>query len=472
VPKDSGDSTPNSADFCANFAHTFSRQALRHIATSRTLPLDLGLEGGQIDNNDDACVTFNKKDPDTMSNGVIIVGAGHAAGQAVASLRAEGYEGPITVIGDEPYIPYQRPPLSKKFLAGELDLERVYFKPPEFYEKSNAEMVLGKRVVEIERPKKLVHLDDGTTRAYDKLILATGSRVRELNVPGADLDGVFYLRTVDDVDAIRAKFNEGGKMVVVGGGYIGLEVAAVARQHGLDVTVLEMAPIVLARVVDPIVSAFYTRVHTEAGVKIENGVAVQGFEGSNGKIEKVDCADGKKFDANFVVVGVGIIPNIELAEGAGLKVENGIYVDEFCQTSDPDIYAIGDCSNHPNALLGKRLRLESVHNALEQGKTAAASICGKAKAYAQVPWFWSDQYDLKLQIVGLSAGYDQAVVRGNPEKDRSFAVFYLRDGVMIASDAVNRAPEHMMSRKFIAEKAKIPAERLADESISMKEMLG
>ncbi|MEQ9142956.1 MAG: FAD-dependent oxidoreductase [Parvibaculaceae bacterium] len=405
-----------------------------------------------------------------MSNGVIIVGAGHAAGQAVASLRAEGYEGPITVIGDEPYVPYQRPPLSKKFLAGEIDIDRVYFKPPDFYEKSKAEMVLGKRVVEIERPKKLVHLDDGTTRPYDKLILATGSRVRELNVPGFDLDGVFYLRTIEDVEAIQERFNKGGKMVVVGGGYIGLEVAAVAVKHGLDVTVLEMAPMVLARVVDPIVSKFYTRIHTDEGVKIETGVAVSGFEGANGKIERIDCADGKKFDADFVVVGVGIIPNVELAEEANLKVENGIVVDELCRTEDPDIYAIGDCTNHPNPILGQRLRLESVHNALEQGKTAAASICGKEKPYAQVPWFWSDQYDLKLQIVGLSAGYDEAVVRGDPDNSRSFAVFYLKDGVMIASDAVNRAPEHMMSRRLIAAKAKIPAEKLRDESINMKDM--
>ncbi len=405
-----------------------------------------------------------------MSDGVIIVGAGHAAGQAVASLRSEGYEGPITVIGDEPYVPYQRPPLSKKFLAGEIDIDRVYFKPPDFYEKSNAEMVLGRKVVEIERPKKLVHLDDGTTRTYDKLILATGSRVRELNIPGFDLDGVFYLRTIEDVEAIQAKFNEGGKMVVVGGGYIGLEVAAVAAQRGIDVTVLEMAPRVLARVVDPILSKFYTKAHTEAGVKIETGVTVSGFEGSNGKIEKIDCGDGKTFDADFVIVGVGIIPNVELADEAGLKVENGIAVDELCRTEDPDIYSIGDCTNHPNPILGNRLRLESVHNALEQGKTAAASICGKEKPYAQVPWFWSDQYDLKLQIVGLSAGYDEVVVRGDPENERSFAVFYLKDGVMIASDAVNRAPEHMMSRRLIAAKAKIPAAKLADENINMKDM--
>jgi 3-phenylpropionate/trans-cinnamate dioxygenase ferredoxin reductase subunit len=405
-----------------------------------------------------------------MSNGVIIVGAGHAAGQAVASLRSEGYEGSITVIGDEPYVPYQRPPLSKKFLAGDIDIDRVYFKPPEFYVKSDAEMVLGRKVVKTDRTAKRVYLDDDSTRDYDKLILATGSRVRKLNIPGADLDGVFYLRTIDDVEAIQTRFNQGGKLIIVGGGYIGLEVAAVAAQRGTDVSVLEMAPRILARVVDPILSKFYDKAHTEAGVKIETDVTVAAFEGANGKIERIECSNGKKFDADFVIVGVGIIPNVELAEDAGLKIDNGISVDECCRTEDPDIYAIGDCTNHPNAILGTRLRLESVHNALEQGKTAAASICGKDKPYAQVPWFWSDQYDLKLQIVGLSGGYDEVVVRGDPENDRSFAVFYLKDGVMIASDAVNRAPEHMMSRRLIAAKAKIPAAKLADESISMKDM--
>ncbi len=404
------------------------------------------------------------------ANGVIIVGAGHAAGQAVASLRAEGFEGPITLIGDEPYIPYQRPPLSKKFLAGELDIERVYFKPSAFYEKSDAKVLLNSRVVKIERQEKRVHLDDGTTRAYDRLILATGARVRKLTIPSHDLEGIFYLRTIADVEAIQAKFNKGGRMVIVGGGYIGLEIAAVAVKRGLDVTVLEMAPRVLARVVDPIISTFYEKMHAQEGVKIETGVAVSGFEGK-GHVARIVCEDAKAFDADFVVVGVGVLPNVELAQEAGLAVENGIVVNDLCRTDDPDIYSIGDCTDHPNALLGHRLRLESVHNALEQAKTAAADICGKQKPYAQIPWFWSDQYDLKLQIAGLSAGYDEAVVRGNPQTDRSFAVFYLRDGIMIACDAINRAPEHMMSRRFIAAKAKIPPARLADESISMKNMV-
>ena len=405
-----------------------------------------------------------------MSDHVVIVGAGHAAGQAAASLRQEGYEGAITMIGNEPYIPYQRPPLSKKFLAGEIGIDRVYFKPPEFYEKENVTVKLGTRVTEIDRKTKTVHTDQGETLTYSKLLLTTGSRVRELNLPGFDLDGVFYLRNVGDVEGIQSYFNKGGKCVIVGGGYIGLEVAAVAAKHGIDVTVLEMAPMVMARVVDPIVSRFYERVHKEEGVKILTGAAVSGFEGKNGQLTKVTCADGTAHEADFVVVGVGILPNVELAVEANLKVENGIAVDECCRTSDPDIYAAGDCTNHPNPLLGERLRLESVHNALEQAKTAAAAICGKEKPYAQIPWFWSDQYDLKLQIVGLSAGYDQAVVRGNPDDGRSFAVFYLKEGRLIAVDAINRAPEFMMSKQLIAKGVSIPAEKLRDENINMKEM--
>jgi 3-phenylpropionate/trans-cinnamate dioxygenase ferredoxin reductase subunit len=260
-------------------------------------------------------------------------------------------------------------------------------------------------------------------------------------------------------------------MVVVGGGYIGLEVAAVAAKRGIDVTVLETADRVMARVVDPIVSHFYERVHRAEGVKIETGVTVSGFEGTD-KVTAVTSGEGKSFPCDFVVVGIGILPNTELAVEAGLTVENGIVVDEFCRTSDPDICAAGDCTSHPNAVYGRRLRLESVHNAIEQGKTAAATLAGKEKPYNQVPWFWSDQYDLKLQIVGLSAGYTQAVVRGDPEGSRSFAVFYLKDGVLIAVDAVNRAPEFMMAKILTQKQAVLDPKRIADETIPVKEIAG
>jgi 3-phenylpropionate/trans-cinnamate dioxygenase ferredoxin reductase subunit len=406
-----------------------------------------------------------------VADDILIIGAGQAAAQAVQSLRAEGFAGPIRIFGDEPYAPYQRPPLSKKFLAGEIGYDRVELKGQDFYAQSGVETHWGTRVTEIDRKNKRILTADGREYPYGKLLLATGSRVRELNVPGFDLKGVHYLRNIDDVKAIQDHFREGAKMVVVGGGYIGLEVAAVAAKRGIDVTVLETADRVLARVVDPIVSQFYERVHREAGVKIETGVTVSGFEGTD-RITAVTSGEGKKYPCDFVVVGIGIIPNTALAVEAGLEVENGIVVDEFCRTSDPDICAAGDCTSHPNAVYGRRIRLESVHNAIEQGKTAAATLAGKEKPYDQVPWFWSDQYDLKLQIVGLSAGYTEAVVRGDPENSRSFAVFYLKDGVLVAVDAVNRAPEFMMAKILTQKKEKLDPARIRDESIGVKEIAG
>ncbi|MFA7638932.1 MAG: FAD-dependent oxidoreductase [Parvibaculum sp.] len=406
-----------------------------------------------------------------MADDILIIGAGQAAAQAVQSLRAEGFAGPIRIFGDEPYAPYQRPPLSKKFLAGEIGYDRVELKGHDFYAQSGVETHWGTRVTEIDRKNKRIFTAEGREYPYGKLILAMGSRVRELNVPGFDLKGVHYLRNIDDVKAIQEHFRDGTKMVVVGGGYIGLEVAAVAAKRGIDVTVLETADRVLARVVDPIVSQFYERVHREAGVKIETGVTVSGFEGTD-RITAVTSGEGKEYPCDFVVVGIGIIPNTALAVEAGLEVENGIVVDEFCRTSDPDICAAGDCTSHPNAVYGRRLRLESVHNAIEQGKTAAATLAGKQKPYDQVPWFWSDQYDLKLQIVGLSAGYTEAVVRGDPENSRSFAVFYLKDGVLVAVDAVNRAPEFMMAKVLTQKKAKLDPARIRDESIGVKEIAG
>lgn len=406
-----------------------------------------------------------------MADDIIIIGAGQAAAQAVQSLRAEGFTGPIKLIGDEPYAPYQRPPLSKKYLAGEIGYDRVELKAQDFYADAGVETLWRTRVTEIDRREKRILTGDGREFSYGKLLIATGSRVREINVPGFDLDGVHYLRNIADVEAIQSHFKPGAKMVVVGGGYIGLEVAAVAVKRGIDVTVLETADRVMARVVDPIVSHFYERVHRAEGVKIETGVTVSGFEGTD-KVTAVTSGEGKSFPCDFVVVGIGILPNTELAVETGLTVENGIVVDEFCRTSDPDICAAGDCTSHPNGVYGRSLRLESVQNAIEQGKTAAATLAGKEKPYNQVPWFWSDQYDLKLQIVGLSAGYTQAVVRGDPEGSRSFAVFYLKDGVLIAVDAVNRAPEFMMAKILTQKQAVLDPKRIADETIPVKEIAG
>lgn len=403
-----------------------------------------------------------------MAETFVIIGAGHAAGQAAVSLRNEGFEGRIVMVGDEPYIPYQRPPLSKQFLMGEIDLERVYFKPADYYEKNNVELMLNTRVEAIDRTKKKLALSDGQTLGYDKLLLATGGRVRKLAIPGHDLDGVAYLRGIDDVDAIRPHMKPGAKLCVVGGGYIGLEVAAVARKLGLEVAVLEAESRLLSRVVGPEMSEFFQDIHEQEGLKILCDHTVSSFEGKGGSLKKVVCSNGAEMAADLAIVGIGILPNQEIAQEAYLAVDNGILVDEFCQTEDPDVFAAGDCTQHPNALLNRMLRLESVHNALEQAKTAAMAMCGRLVAYSQVPWFWSDQYDLKLQIAGLSQGYDQIVIRKSG--DRKLANFYLHQGVLIAVDAVNSPQEFLASRKWIAAKTKLSLDKLADPDIPVKEI--
>jgi 3-phenylpropionate/trans-cinnamate dioxygenase ferredoxin reductase subunit len=403
-----------------------------------------------------------------MSETFVIIGAGQAGGQAAETLRREGFTGRIVLVGDEPYIPYQRPPLSKKFMAGEMPLERVYFKPPEFFDAENVELRLKTPATKIDPARKVVSLCGDEHITYDKLLIATGSRVRTINIPGADLPGIHYLRSIEDVEGIQKNFKEGAKLVIVGGGYVGLEVAAVAVKRGIEVSVIEVAERVLQRVTSPEMSAFFEKVHTDEGVNIRCGTGVTAFEGE-GRLEAVVTSAGEKLPADFAVVGIGIIPNVELAADAGLKIDNGIVVDEFGQTSDPNIFAAGDCTNFFCGPVGRRIRLESVQNALDQAKAAAAAMAGNPKAYVEVPWFWSDQYKLKLQMAGLNQGYDQAVVRGNPD-DRRFATFYLKDGVVIAVDAVNSPPDYMVGRELIAAHAKVPAETLADIGVSMKEI--
>lgn len=394
-----------------------------------------------------------------MADPLVIIGAGQAASQLMASLAQDGFQGEVCLVGDEPHLPYQRPPLSKKFLAGELALDRLYVKPAAFYEKAGSRLLLGQRAQRIDRAGRAVLLPDGSRLPYSTLVLATGSRPRELPLPGA-----FYLRNIADVDAIRGQLAPGKSLVVIGGGYIGLELAAVAVKLGVAVTVLEQAPRLMSRGVGPVVSQFYARLHGEEGVVIRTGTVVRGLEG-----KRVIC-EGTQYDADIVVVGAGAVPNVELARDAALAVEDGIVIDTECRTDDASIYAIGDCTSQHHDLAGRRLRLESVHNALEQARLAAAAICGRKPPAIQVPWFWTDQYDVKMQMAGLSAGHDHAVVRGNPETGRSFAVFYLREGTLIAVDAVNRAPEFMMSKQLIAERAKIDPARLGDEGVAMKDM--
>ena len=402
-----------------------------------------------------------------MTERTVIAGAGHAAGQVVATLKQLKYAGQIVLVGDEDYLPYQRPPLSKKFLAGAMPAERLHFKPASFYDEPNIEIRLRTRITTIDRDNKSVHTEGGERISYDKLVLALGSRARRLRIDGADLAGVHYLRSIADVDDIRSELNHYRRTVIIGAGYIGLEVAAVMQQLGLDVTVVELADRVMSRVVSPEISDFYQIEHTNQGVKLRLSTSVSAFRGDK-RIASVETTDGEQIPADFVVVGIGIVANTELAASAGLTVDNGIVVNDQCETGDPAVYAVGDCTAHPNAIYNRQLRLESVHNALEQAKTAAANICGKETHYSQVPWFWSDQYDLKLQIAGLSEGYDEIVIRGNPA-DRSFACLYLKNGQLIATDAVNAPREFIQSKGLIASHAKIDPARLADTDIPLQD---
>ncbi|MFU8814527.1 MAG: NAD(P)/FAD-dependent oxidoreductase [Pseudomonadales bacterium] len=377
---------------------------------------------------------------------MVIVGAGHAAGQAAASLRQEGYTGEIVIIGDEKHIPYQRPPLSKQYLSGEQGVERVYLRPAKFYQDKNVTLKTGTRVEAIDTAAKKVITDAGESIPYEKLLLATGGRPRRLTIPGSDLGGIHYLRGIDDVDGIRADMAPGKKLVIVGGGYIGLEVAAVAVVAGLEVHVLEMEQRILQRVTTERMSAYYHQLHQSRGVHIHCGATVTAFTGS-GRVEAVLCGE-ESYPADIVVVGIGIIPNTEVAEAAGVVCDNGIVVDDHCRTSAADVFAAGDCTNHPNPLLQRRLRLESVPNAMEQARVATANMCGGDKTYASIPWFWSDQYELKLQMVGFSADGDTQAVRGSVEANQ-FAVFYLKDGAVVAVDAVNSPKEFMICKQLI-----------------------
>ena len=403
-----------------------------------------------------------------MSKRVVIVGAGHAAGQLVATLKQLKFAGDITLVGEEPWFPYQRPPLSKKFLAGTLPAERLYVKPESFYSDASISVLRNTRVESIDRAKKTVATSDGKSLHYDALVLALGARPRQIELPGANLDGIHYLRTISDVHDIRSSLIENSKLTIVGAGYIGLEVAAVASQLGARVTVVEQLERVMSRVVCPEVSAFYDAEHRRNGVNLLLGTAIRGFSG-NGHVESVDLQNGEKFESDVVLVGIGVLPNIEIAAQADLSIDDGIVVDDRCQTEDPAIFAVGDCTNHPNALMGKRLRLESVHNALEQAKTAASNICGVDKQYAQIPWFWSDQYDLKLQIAGLSSGYDKVIVRGDMSA-RSFACLYLRDGQLIAVDAINKPRDFVQGKVLIVNKAVIDTRMLANAELALNEM--
>ncbi len=405
-----------------------------------------------------------------MYERIVIVGAGQAAAQAVDTLRRRGFAGKLTLLGEEPWPPYQRPPLSKKYLAGALERERLLIRPASFYADHAVTTHFGRRVTDVAPRERQVRLDDGVVVPFDALMLATGSRPRRLPVPGADLQGVHYLRTIADADRIRAALADGGRLLIVGGGYIGLEVAATGRELGAEVTVLEMAERVMNRVTCAEVSAFYEAEHARHGVRIRCNERVRALHGDarTGRVRSVLTEEGGEYPADAVLIGVGVAPADELARAAGLECENGVVTEAHCRTSHEAIYAAGDCASHLSRQYGRHLRLESVDNAFEQGTTVALNLMGNETLHDKLPWFWSDQFDLKLVIVGVAQGYDTVVMRGAPAS-RSFSACYLRGGELVAIDTVNAPKDQMAARKLIAAHARPHPGRLADPAIALKD---
>lgn len=406
---------------------------------------------------------------------LIVIGAGQAGAELAVQAREAGWAGRIALVGDEAALPYHRPPLSKAYLAGSTDLDALAFKSRAAYDKAGIELMLGRRVTAIERQAHRVAFDDGASLAYSRLAFATGGRPRRLPLAQTGADGAsnfHYLRTIADVDRIRARFVPGARLVVIGGGYVGLEVAAVALKQGLHATVLESAPRVLSRVTAPAVSAFYEKVHREAGVDLRTGVQLEAFhlDATRERVTAVECRDGERLACDLVIAGIGLVPNTELAAACGITLDDGILIDGEGRTSDPDIVAAGDCTRFHSALYGRSLRLESVPNALEQARCAAATLAGRPRPPEGVPWFWSDQYDLKLKMVGLSQGYDQLVLRGSPDAG-SFCAFYLQGRRVLAADTVNRIPDFMVAKRLVAERIEVDAARLADEVQPLKTLL-
>lgn len=412
---------------------------------------------------------------------LLVIGASHAGVELSMAARQQGWAGPILLLGDEAPLPYQRPPLSKAWLGGEADEEALLLRPQTAFDSAHITLRLGTRVRAIDRDARSVTLADGEVLHYAKLALCTGGRPRLLDVPG--LSGcpqpanLFYLRNQADARAIRARLVTGARVVVIGGGYVGLEVAASARKLGAGVTVLEAQARVLQRVTGPQLSAFYEGVHCAAGVDVRTGAGVRRIECADDgsghlAVRAVECADGTRIEADLVVAGVGMLPNSELAVATGLDVDEGggVVVDAYSQTSDPHIVAAGDCTVQHNALYGRRIRLESVPNALEQARAAASQLCGKPKPNQAVPWFWSDQYDLKLQMVGLSQGHDAVVLRGDVAA-RAFIAFYLQHGRVIAADAVNRPGDFMQAKRAVALGLRLDAAALADQHQPLKDLI-
>jgi 3-phenylpropionate/trans-cinnamate dioxygenase ferredoxin reductase subunit len=411
-----------------------------------------------------------------MNDRIAIVGCGQAAAQAVETLIKRAYQGAITLVGDEAMLPYQRPPLSKKYLAGALDRDRLLIRHAAHYADHGVDVRPGFPAVRIDRAQRRVEMADGSAVQYDRLLLATGSHARLLPLPGSELVGVYYLRSVSDVDRLRVELEPARRAVIIGGGYIGLEVAATCREAGLSVTVLEAADRVMNRVVSPEVSQFYEAEHARHGVRVLCDARVASLvpgrdsrdSSGTARVAAVRLADGSEIAADFVVIAIGVAPTDALARAAGIDCDNGILVNEFCQTSDPYIWAAGDCARHPSIHYGLRVRLESVDNAFEQGTSAALNMLGLATPHDKVPWFWSDQFDLKMVIVGLTVGHDTRIIRGDLAS-RAFSVCYLRRGELIAVETVNHTKDQMAARKMIPARARPDAAKLKDPGIPLRE---
>lgn len=410
----------------------------------------------------------------SSTQGTLIVGASQAGLQLAVSLRELGDEEPITLVGAEVHAPYQRPPLSKEFLTGASGREALAFRTPAFYAGVNIDLVLGERVTDIELAcpsTSTATTASGRELPFSRLALTVGARPRRLTVPGADLQGVSYLRDVDHAEELQARLAAARRVVVVGGGFIGLEAAAVARAQGKQVTVVEMADRLVARAVAPVVSEFYRQAHARRGTTVLLSTGVTAFLGEAGRLRAVVLDNGTELPADLVVVGVGVVPRTELAERLGLECDGGILVDAAARTSAPGVVAAGDCTVLPHPLTGEgRVRLESVQNAIAQAGIAAATLLGQEVATRNVPWFWSNQGDLRLQIAGLSLGYDAAVVRGEPDSEK-FSVLYYRNGELLAVDAVNNPVDYLVVRKALTSGVNIPAEHAADAATPLKSLL-
>jgi 3-phenylpropionate/trans-cinnamate dioxygenase ferredoxin reductase subunit len=397
---------------------------------------------------------------------VLIVGAGHAGFQLAASLRQHGYGERVYLINDEAHLPYQRPPLSKAYLKGEGRPDSLMFRPDRFYREQNIELIAD-RAVSIDRAAHRLLLASGSSLDYGHLVLATGARNRLLDIPNANLEDVRYLRTLDESEALRQRIASGRRVVVVGAGFIGLEFAATARAKGLEVDVVELGARVMARAVTAEISDYFQERHTAAGIRIHLGVQATRIESDGSNVTGVSLSDGRHVPADLVVVGVGVLPNVELAADAGLPVAAGVIVKEQLLTSDPDISAIGDCALFASPRFGASLRLESVQNATDHARCVATRLTGDAKTYDGLPWFWSDQGDDKLQIAGLTTGYDRVVVRGD-RGQRSFSAFCYKSGQLVGVESINRASDHVFGRKVLGMNRSVTPEQAADLSFDLK----